>query len=170
MKASTLEYPYQVIAYIDEPELGMPVGPPWRAHVTVKRRFKLREGANEQELIRQLRSSILQLPSFDLVLGQEKPLGDENMVVEILNPSEWQHLNKLLASALHNIVETRDPQYEGEGYTAHITTNFRGESVVDSASLVNKKFEIGALWLVKEHPTGATSAVAVERFGLVRSR
>lgn len=164
MKASTLEYPYQIIAYTEEPQLGMPVGPPWRAHVTVKRRFKLREGVKEQELISLLRSLVSQLSSMDLMLGQEKSLGDENMVVEILNSAEWRNLHKLLIATLNDSVETRDPQYEGEGYTPHITTNFRGEAVVDPQSIVAKSVRIVALWLVREHPTGATSAVAVERF------
>jgi hypothetical protein len=164
MKASTLEYPYQVIAYMDEPQLGLPVGPPWRAHVTVKRRFKLREGVTESQLIEVLRSSILHLPSMTLALGQEKKLGEENTAVEVLNALDWKSLNQALVSALGSIVQTRDPQFEGENATPHLTTNFRGEVVAKAADFMGRSFKVSSLWLVKEHPTGATSAVAVNRF------
>ncbi len=166
MKPSTLEYPYQVIAYLDEPQLGTPVGPPWRAHVTVKRRFKLRGGATEDRLASVLQDAVGERSPMGLCVGQERPFGEDNMVLDVLNADEWSDLNKTLVSALRDITETRDPQFEGKNASPHLTTNFRGDVVAEAKDFAGREFEIKALWLVKEHPEGATSAVAIRRLKL----
>ncbi len=84
MIARTQEFPYQVIAYIHDPELGKPVGPPWRTHVTVKRRFKLRDGVNEHQLVKVLEDTISAMPAIYMQLGGMIQFGNSE-AIEVTN-------------------------------------------------------------------------------------
>lgn len=165
MSARTQEFPYQLIAYIEDPELGKPVGPPWRAHVTIKRRFKLREGVTETQLVNTLEAAISAFSELELRLGGIMTLG-ESEVIEVTNRDKLQELHLALVQQLEQIATTCDPQFEGPNSRFHLTIVFQGQHVADASKYLNRSFKARSLWLVKESADDITHAIAFHPFRL----
>lgn len=86
-------------------------------HLTLKRRFSLMTGRSADDLMKILNS--FSLPKITAIKNKIVRLG-EVLVVKIDNP-ELKKYNRALVELLSDISTTKEPKYENDNFTAHLT-------------------------------------------------
>jgi|GEM_PF-1335025 len=138
-----------VVAFIDRLSKGQIVEPPKLPHITIKKKFRLSD-INEPELIRLLRFSKNLTRSLQLRLGDISDFdGNENKILQVMNPDVWRDLHHQVLRCLGNHIESRDHVLEGANYFPHVTWKLKGTVMLDPKPLCNTSHIITRMYLIK---------------------
>lgn len=149
-----------IVAFLDEQLASKTLEPPKNAHVTVKKKFRLK-GMSEESLIKLLKSELSLQGAKKVVTDASTEYdGPENMIVKIKNEGTWRSLHEQLLLLLDGQIESRDPHFEGKNYLPHITWRLRGVDNLDPAAIENRTFSVNHLYLIERiHPTKSIARV-----------
>lgn len=153
-----------VVAFLEEKTSGATLMPPKNAHITLKKKFKLKNNLDEGSLIKLLTNDKDIKGQKLLKTGKSEEYGSkENMIITIKNPRIWTHIHQHLLNILIQYTESRDPHFEGKNYLPHITWKLRGEVNLNPVHFENKTFDINYIYLMERiHPTESIARIVAK--------
>lgn len=142
-----------IVAFLDKQSVGDIVSPPKIPHITIKKKFKLKDVTTEQALELITNDNRIK-GEKDLALGQSNYYGSaENQIIKVNNPNKWIDLHKQIVAILGDHIESRDLHFEGINYLPHVTWKLKGQVNFDPSELINSNHRIKYLYLIERvHP------------------
>lgn len=163
-----MEFPYQLVAFLEnEPSAGEPVyngENGWYPQIALKRRFKV-EGINEDELIEKVAAYVHSRAAFFITTsGLMTPERMPVQVIEVEPVPELMNFHTDFIKFMGSNLQSRYPERDGMNYLPHVTAEYGGKKVIDSAKFVNRNIRITRVWLLKD--TESEDSVAYKSFNL----
>lgn len=149
-----LEFPYQVVAFIDEePAINEPVyygKNGWHPQIALKRRFKIKD-VDEDYLISKIRRYCDNKNKFTIETGN-LTRSDRMLVkiLEVMQSPELMEFHRDLITVMSAVMVSRYPDRDGANYLPHITVEYDGKIVIDEMKYCNKDILIKKVFLLKD--------------------
>jgi hypothetical protein len=149
-----LEFPYQLVAFIDrEPIIGEPVyygTSGWYPQIALKRRFKI-VGITEDELLTKLaeychKTNAFSIKTKCLIQPERMPV----KVLEVEPAPDLMNFHQGFISFMEDSMISRYPDRDGANYLPHITAEYNGKIVIDDNLFSNKEIQINKMFLLKD--------------------
>lgn len=161
-----MEFKYMLVCFLDDMTVGSTVEPPKYPHITVKKKFRLRD-INEDKLINIIESNWTASGARQLRLGESCEYGGpENQYIGVLDQEPWHELHENTLRVLEPHIQTRDTHFEESNYLPHVTWKLKGEITLDPKSLINKTFDIKYLYVIKRVAQTESRALILAKIAL----
>lgn len=144
-----MEYTYMVDAFIEDFSVGDVIEPPKHVHVTIKKKFRLKQ-VDEKELISTLEQITKNIGPITLKLGESKIYDDEAFeIIEVKDASFWRDLHFRIVETLGEKIESRDLHFETDNYLPHVSWKVRNEITLDPKPFFNSTYILNYVYLIE---------------------